>query len=91
MRQNELKKQEERKKELEMLALKKEVDAEFTKNEAEKRLRRYKEARELGDYRQRQAVSFLQRSFTYFNYHWEFFLTFMKLPISYLCSTKTLL
>ena len=62
MWQNELNKQEERRKELEMLALKKEVDADFAKNEAEKRLRKYKEARDLGNHHMKQTVSGIQTS-----------------------------
>ena len=57
MRQSELTKQEERKKEREMLAMKKEVDLEFAKNEEEKRFRQLKEKKQLADFHLRQTVS----------------------------------
>ena len=57
MRQSELTKQEERKKEREILAMKTEVDLEFAKNEEEKRFRQLKEKKQLADFHLRQTVS----------------------------------
>ena len=57
MRQLELQKQEEKRREAEMLAMKQAVDEEFLRNEAEKRRRRQEEMRDVAGYQLLQAVS----------------------------------
>ncbi len=58
MADNELKKKEERKKELEMLALKKEIDAQFAANEEEKRQRKFGELKDLSGFHLGQTVKY---------------------------------
>ena len=69
MADNELKKKEERKKELEMLALKKEIDAQFAANEEEKRQRKFGELKNLSDFHLGQTVTYTQP--TTFKFLWN--------------------